>query len=383
MTIYEKIGGEAAIRAAVEGMYARILGDVVVSPFFERANIKRLITSQVAFFSQALGGPSGYSGPGMRALHQNMKIEQRHFERVVHHLVATLKDLKVDEATAAEIVALVKPLAKDIVTVDTGEDALAADNREALVFQQLIENSPINVMRADTDLIIRYQNEASRKTLTKLAHLLPCPVERVVGSSVDIFHKNPMHQRRILNDPRNLPHHANIQLGPETLSLLINPIYDAQRNFMGTMVTWEVVTEKVRLKAHADEYAAQVAALQEFQAVVHYDMDGVILDANDNLLKMYGYTLDEIKGKHHSMCIDERCQRAAHQGDVGAAAARGVRRGRVQARRQRRERSMDPGLVQRDPGHRQQALQSHRLHLRRNRVTAGGGGCAGPVGGHR
>lgn len=303
-TIYERIGGEAAVRSAVKGLYDRILGDVVLSPFFAGVDTKHVQEQQVVFISQALGGPARYKGPAMRPLHAGMKIEQRHFDRVVHHLIASLKALEVDDATAEEIVNVIRPVGRDVVTVETGEDSMLADNREALIFKQLIENSPINVMRADTDLVIQYMNAASLKTLGQLAHLLPCPVDKVVGTNIDIFHKNPAHQRRIMSDPKNLPRQANIQLGPETLSLLVSPLFDAQQKYMGSMVTWEVITEKIRLKKETDEWAAQVSALQIFQAVVHYSMDGTILDGNENLLKLYGYSLDELKGKHYSSCLD-------------------------------------------------------------------------------
>jgi len=54
-----------------------------------------------------------------------------------------------------------------------------------------------------------------------------------------------------------------------------------------------------------DDYAGQVAAIRKSQAVIEFGMDGTILDANDNFLKALGYTLDEIKGRHHSMFVDE------------------------------------------------------------------------------
>ena len=53
------------------------------------------------------------------------------------------------------------------------------------------------------------------------------------------------------------------------------------------------------------DHAGQVAAIRKSQAVVEFEMDGTILDANENFLKALGYTLDEIKGKHHSMFVDE------------------------------------------------------------------------------
>ena len=196
-----------------------------------------------------------------------------------------------------------------------------ADNKEAVIFRQMLENSPINVMRADTDMVIRYINAASRNTLKKLEHLLPCKAEEVVGSSIDIFHKNPSHQRKLISDPTNLPHQATIQLGPETLSLLVRPIYDAQQKFLGTMVTWDVVTERLRLEA-------QNAAIRKAQAVLEFNMDGTVITANDNFLKALGYTLEEIKGKHHSMFVEEEYRRSPEYSEFWAKLNRGEARGR-------------------------------------------------------
>ena len=68
-----------------------------------------------------------------------------------------------------------------------------------------------------------------------------------------VLHKNPAHQRKILSDPKNLPHQASIQLGPETLDLLVSPIYDKDKNYMGAMVTWEVITEKLAAEQKSQE----------------------------------------------------------------------------------------------------------------------------------
>src|SRR5258707_802255 len=53
------------------------------------------------------------------------------------------------------------------------------------------------------------------------------------------------------------------------------------------------------------DYAGQVGAIRKSQAVIEFNMDGTIIDANDNFLKALGYTLDEVKGQHHSMFVDE------------------------------------------------------------------------------
>ncbi len=53
-----------------------------------------------------------------------------------------------------------------------------------------------------------------------------------------------------------------------------------------------------------NEHQAILKSLNKSQAVIHFDPSGNILDANDNFLNAIGYTLDEIKGKHHSMFVE-------------------------------------------------------------------------------
>jgi methyl-accepting chemotaxis protein len=125
-------------------------------------------------------------------------------------------------------------------------------------FQGMIQSSQINVMFADLNCTIQYANAASIETLRTLEHLLPCRANEVVGKSIDIFHKNPSHQRRLLADPNNLPHRAYIRLGTEYLNLLMTAVRDADGKYIGAMVTWDVFTkvnqllETVDAAAHGD-----------------------------------------------------------------------------------------------------------------------------------
>ncbi len=132
-----------------------------------------------------------------------------------------------------------------VVTWELITERLKVEQEMARV-NSMMENAPTNILYADEDLVVQFQNPASQKTLKTLEHLLPCKADEIVGQSIDIFHKNPDLQRRILSDPANLPHRANINLGEDTLDLLVSPIYDNKGNYMGPMVTWEVITEKLR-----------------------------------------------------------------------------------------------------------------------------------------
>lgn len=116
-------------------------------------------------------------------------------------------------------------------------------------FRQMVEHMPVNVMLCELDEFrITYVNEATRTTLRKIEHVLPVTVDRLVGTSIDIFHKQPEHQRRMLRDPKNLPHKARITIGGETLDLLVTAIMDARGRYLYPMLTWSLVTDQVRVE---------------------------------------------------------------------------------------------------------------------------------------
>lgn len=128
--------------------------------------------------------------------------------------------------------------------VVTKKIQMEAENARSL---QMVEKSPINTMMADPDGILLYMNDQSKKTLKGLAQYLPVPIDKMVGGSIDVFHTDPAVQKRIIANPDNLPHRAIIQLGPEKLDLLVSPVFDDNGNYLGPMVNWSVVTDKVQL----------------------------------------------------------------------------------------------------------------------------------------
>ncbi|MFN7980646.1 MAG: methyl-accepting chemotaxis protein [Vicinamibacterales bacterium] len=200
-------------------------------------------------------------------------------------------------------------------------DDVSEDKRrraEMARVNSMTDNAPGNIMFADLDLKIQYMNPASKKTLKTLEAYLPIKVDNMVGQSIDIFHKNPSHQRRMLADPKNLPHTANIQVGPEKLSLLVSPVFDDEQKFIGTMVNWEVVTEKLRLAEQNNDFAAQLKAIGRSQAVVEFKLDGTVMQANENFLSVMGYRLEEIQGRHHSTFVEPTFAASAEYKDMWA-----------------------------------------------------------------
>ncbi|MFC7050789.1 methyl-accepting chemotaxis protein [Emcibacter nanhaiensis] len=133
--------------------------------------------------------------------------------------------------------------------------------RETGQLLDMLDKMPLNIMTCDPETFeINYVNQTSLEMLRKIEHLLPVRAEDVKGSSIDIFHKNPEIQRRILSNPDNLPHQARIQLGNETLNLRIYPIFGSTGKFRRIMVSWDVITAQALVEKEVEQISSQVSA---------------------------------------------------------------------------------------------------------------------------
>jgi methyl-accepting chemotaxis protein len=168
----------------------------------------------------------------------------------------------------------------------------------------MLENMTAPITYADLDGKISYLNPAALQMFKKIEAHLPVRAEQILGQNIDAFHKNPAHQRRLVSDTKNLPYRGQVKVGPEIFDLVVAAIFDQDKKHMGNLVSWECVTERVAKDILNNDYAGQIAAIGKSQAVIEFKMDGTIVAANDNFLKTLGYSLDEIKGRHHSMFVD-------------------------------------------------------------------------------
>jgi methyl-accepting chemotaxis protein len=168
----------------------------------------------------------------------------------------------------------------------------------------MLENMTAAVTYADRNGIITYLNPAAVQQFKKIEAHLPVRADQILGQNIDIFHKNPAHQRKLISDTRSFPLRGQIKVGPESFELVVAAIYDQDKQHIGNLVSWECVTERVAKDILNNDYAGQIAAIGKSQAVIEFKMDGTIVTANDNFLKTLGYSQDEIKGRHHSLFVD-------------------------------------------------------------------------------
>jgi hemoglobin len=117
-TLYERIGGSAAVSAAVIKMYDKILSDNALAPFFENIDVNTLRLSQKAFVTYAFGGPNQYSGKSLRAAHENAVnngLSDTHFDRVATHLRTAMQELNVAAELIDEAMAIVGSTRADVL----------------------------------------------------------------------------------------------------------------------------------------------------------------------------------------------------------------------------------------------------------------------------
>lgn len=127
-SLYQKLGGKAAIDAAVEAFYVKVLADPRVKDYFENINMGKQRRKQKEFLSAALGGPVPWTGRDMRTAHADLKLEEKHFNAIAENLVATLKDLKISDELITQVIAVVATTKDDILNRPKAAAAPAKSN---------------------------------------------------------------------------------------------------------------------------------------------------------------------------------------------------------------------------------------------------------------
>ena len=108
-TLYEKLGGTAAVDAAVDKFYRRVLADDRISRFFDSVDMEQQAKKQKAFLTMAFGGPNNYTFLDMKNGHAHLVergLNDDHFNAVVEDLGMTLKDMGVADELIAEVAAV-------------------------------------------------------------------------------------------------------------------------------------------------------------------------------------------------------------------------------------------------------------------------------------
>ena len=116
MSLYERLGGEEAVNAAVDIFYRKVLMDDRINTYFDGIDMDRQAAKQKAFLTMVFGGPNNYSGKDMREGHKHLKgLNDSHVDAVIENLGAVLKELGVPDSDIAEVAAIAESVRDDVL----------------------------------------------------------------------------------------------------------------------------------------------------------------------------------------------------------------------------------------------------------------------------
>lgn len=117
-TLFERLGGMAAVNAAVDIFYTKVLADERIAPFFRWIDMRAQSGKQKAFLAYAFGAPMAYTGKSMRRAHSHLVergLNDEHFDAVKIHLADTLRELKVAESLIDEVAKIAESTRNDVL----------------------------------------------------------------------------------------------------------------------------------------------------------------------------------------------------------------------------------------------------------------------------
>lgn len=117
-SLYERIGGQAAVDAAVELFYRKVLSDDRINSFFDGVDMEEQIKKQKGFLTMVFGGPNNYTGMDMRDGHKHLVargLNDSHVDAVIEDLGMALKELGVSDADIQEVAAIANSVRDDVL----------------------------------------------------------------------------------------------------------------------------------------------------------------------------------------------------------------------------------------------------------------------------
>lgn len=117
-SLFDQLGGAAAVDAAVDIFYRKVLSDDRVSRFFEGVDMDRQRGKQKAFLTMAFGGPHNYTGKDMRTGHAHLVkqgLNDTHFDAIIELLGGTLKELGVADNLISQVAAIAETTRADVL----------------------------------------------------------------------------------------------------------------------------------------------------------------------------------------------------------------------------------------------------------------------------
>lgn len=198
------------------------------------------------------------------------------------------------------------------------------DFHELVRMRSAVDNAMTAIMMIDRDFVITYANNATINLLSTHEAILRTiypgfDASKIIGACIDQFHKNPSHQRSLLNDPKNLPYSTDIAVGPLKFRLNVTAMINAKGEYIGNTLEWSDVTDLrqresdvVRLQGTVDGAMTAIMMIDRDLKITYANNSTTeLLSRHESVLKsLYaGFDLKKLVGT----CIDIFHKNPSHQ----------------------------------------------------------------------
>ena len=117
-TLYNRIGGDIALGAAVEILYGKIIADDRINGYFENVDMQKQARKMKSFLSYAFGADTPFTGESLRVSHEKLVangLNDLHFDAVKEHIQSTLKELNVADELTQEVMIITESTRNDVL----------------------------------------------------------------------------------------------------------------------------------------------------------------------------------------------------------------------------------------------------------------------------
>ena len=212
-------------------------------------------------------------------------------------------DARVDHHARDEIGQMYAAIGEMIVQLRNRAERDRARAAEDLRIRTALDDVTTSVMIADADLNIIYVNRPLTEMLGKaerdMRRDLPnFDMESLVGSNIDIFHKHPPHQRRLLGELSGT-HRAQIVVGGHVMRQIINPVTDADGTRIGYVVEWDDRTLEVQVEKEVSDIIAAASSGDLSGRIALEGKSGFLLQISEQLnglLAAIGSSVEQVSG---------------------------------------------------------------------------------------
>ena len=326
-SLYSQLGGKTNIAALVEKFYEKVLEDGDLKNFFEKSNLEWLKQRQTQFMTQALGGPGEYKGRDLRPAHAELLVESFQLDRTATHLAEALTELGVPPDVVDGVMERITGFDREVLN---GADHARNTERSRLEAEAADNASQISAI-SRAQAVIEFQMDgtivqANENFLRTMGYTM----EEIKGKHHSMFvddeYRNSAAYKEFwatLNRGEYLKgdYKRVAKNGKDVwLNASYNPIPGGNGKPLKVVKYASDITKQKVIEV---DFSNQIAAIVRTQAVIEFQMDGTIAQANENFLRTMGYTLEEIKGRHHSMFVDEEYRHSTAYKEFWSAMNRG------------------------------------------------------------